>query len=211
MSVTALGINEYIWYLKFLVFYDSAFGDSDADDNDNDQDNHNDNDQEIPDAVIPIPPACRPRAGLAPPPFDMMEFMHGTSSYDMQKVFRLADSMPVIPVHIPCERPGGDARRAILKARAANVPRSVSEVFALVTSRTISAEDTAVILETFGNVRYKLHLDIVTLRYLLLHSLLILLCILILHVTHILLILTERFQSKGYPIPDNAYHVWSST
>ena len=116
-----------------LGFCDSAFGDSDSDDNDNDQDNHNDNDQEIPDAVIPIPPACRPRAGLAPPPFDMMEFMHETSSYDMQKVFRLADSMPVIPVHIPCERPGGDARRAILKARVANVPqaRSVSEVFAL--------------------------------------------------------------------------------
>ena len=75
MSLTVLGIIGvigYIWYLTFLVFYDSAFGDSDADDNDNDKDNHNDNDQEIPDAVIPIPPACRPRAGLAPPPFDMM-------------------------------------------------------------------------------------------------------------------------------------------
>ena len=114
-----------------MVFYDPAFGDSDADDNDNDQDDHNGNDQEIPEAVIPIPPASR--GGLAPPSFDMMEFMHETSSYDLQKVFRLADSMPVIPVHIPCERPGGDASRAILKASAANVPQalSVSEVFAL--------------------------------------------------------------------------------
>ena len=183
--------------MTFLVFYVPAFGDSDADDNDNHLDNHNDNDQEIPDsdAFIPIPPARLPRAGPAPPPFDMMKFMHETSSYDMQKVFRLADSMPVIPVHIPFERPGGDARRAIMKARAANVPRSVSEVFALVTSRTISAEDTAVILETFGNVRYKLHLDIVTLRYLFLHSTLILHRILILHCT-LIFVLTEQFQSK---------------
>ena len=82
--------------------------------------------------------------------------MHKTSSYDLQQVFQLADSMPVIPVHIPCKRPGGEARRAIMKARAANATRSVSEVFGLVTSRTISAEDTAVILETFGNVSWNI-------------------------------------------------------
>jgi hypothetical protein len=137
-----------------------AFGDSD-DDNDNyeqlpDPDNDNDSDMHgnmIPDAVIP-PPARASRPGPPSPPFDMTEFMHKTSSYDLQQVFQLADSMPVIPVHIPCERPGGEARRAIMKARAANVTRSVSEIFGLVTSRTISAEDTAVILETFGNVSY---------------------------------------------------------
>ncbi len=55
-------------------------------------------------------------------------------------------------MHVPCERPGGGARRAILKASAANIPRSVSEVFAYSTSRTLSAEDTAVVLETFSNV-----------------------------------------------------------
>ena len=109
-------------------------------------------------------------------------------------------------VHIPFERPGGDARRAIMKARAANVPRSVSEGFALVTSRTISAEDTAVILETFGNVRYKLHLisrhldilfKIVCLFYI----------VYLIYVVHsFCFVLTEQFQSKGYPIPNNAYH-----
>ena len=108
-------------------------------------------DEEIPDHVIPNPsPARRP---APPPPFDMMEFMHKTSSYDIMEVFRLTDAMPLIPVHVPCERPGGEARRAIMKARAASVTRSVSETFAYATSRTISEEDTAVVLETFGNVR----------------------------------------------------------
>ena len=82
----------------------------------------------IPDAVIPPPAtgsASRPRPPS--PPFDMMEFMHKTSSYDLQQIFQLADSMPVIPVHIQCERPGGEAQTAIMKARAANVTRSVSD------------------------------------------------------------------------------------
>ena len=132
--------------------FGTAFGDSD--DDDLDLDDQGDNmedvcpDEEIPDRVIPNPsPASRPA------PFDMMEFMHKTSSYDIMEVIRLAEAMPLIPLHVPSERPGGEARKEIMKARAANVTRSVSEVFAYSTSRTISAEDTAVVLETFGNVR----------------------------------------------------------
>jgi hypothetical protein len=49
----------------------------------------------------------------------------------------------MISVHVPSERASGEARRTILKARAAKIPRSVSEVFAFSTIRTISDEDTA--------------------------------------------------------------------
>ncbi len=51
--------------------------------------------------------------------------MRQVPSYDTRQVFQLGESMPVIPIHISCECPGGEARRAILKARAANVPQSV--------------------------------------------------------------------------------------
>ena len=37
--------------------------------------------------------------------------------------------MPLIPLHVPSERPGGEVRREIMKARAAKVTRSVSEVW----------------------------------------------------------------------------------
>ncbi len=67
-------------------------------------------------------------------------------------MFRAADAMLSVPVHVPCKRPGGGARRAILKASAANIPRTASKVFAYSTTSTLSAEDTAVVLETFGNV-----------------------------------------------------------
>ena len=86
-------------------------------------------------------------------PFDMEEFMHMSSSYDMDKVMRTAANVPPIARHVPSERAGGESRREILKSRAKNISRSVCETFAYATSRTISAEDTAVILETFANVR----------------------------------------------------------
>jgi hypothetical protein len=88
-----------------------------------------------------------------PPPFDMVDFMHMSSSYDLKKVFRLAEDVPCIPRHIPCECPGGEAQREIMKSRAQNITWSVCETFAYATSRTISAKDTAVILETFSNAR----------------------------------------------------------
>ncbi len=79
--------------------------------------------------------------------------MHMTSIFDLDKVIRMAENVPPIPHHVPSERPGGESRREILKSRAKNISRSVCETFAYATSRTISAEDTAVILETFANVR----------------------------------------------------------
>ncbi len=68
----------------------------------------------------------------------------------MHKVLCVDDGS--LPHHVPSERPAGEARREILKSSAANITRSVSEVFAFATSRTLSCEDTAVVLETFGNV-----------------------------------------------------------
>ena len=75
-----------------------------------------------------------------------------TSSYDLQQVFGTAATVSCIPRHIPSEHPGGDARGGIMKSRAAKVTLTVSEVFALATSGTHSFQDTAVVLETFGNV-----------------------------------------------------------
>ena len=137
----------------------TAIGDSEDDDNDIDNEDmeHLCPEEEIHQSdqspVIPIP-MIPDTSNIHPPqPFLMVDFMHKTSSYNLMQVFQEAQSMPFIPVHIPCERPGGESRRAIMKARAATVPRSVCETFAFCTSRTISAEDTAVVLETFGNVR----------------------------------------------------------
>ena len=148
--------------MTFFACFGPAFGDSDNEDNDlevSDLDNDQGNamqdvcpDDEVRDPVIPNPPMARLPAPR-PPAFDMMDFMHKTSSYDIMEVFRLAEAMPLIPVHVPCERPGGEARRAIMKARAASVPRSLCETFAYATSRTISADDAAIVLETFANVR----------------------------------------------------------
>ena len=78
-----------------------------------------------------------------PPPFNMVEFMHSTASYDLNQVFRLGEAVPTIPSHVSSERPGGEARREILKGRAQNITWSVCETFAFSTSRTLSAEDTS--------------------------------------------------------------------
>ena len=101
-------------------------------------------------APVILGPAPPPHA---PQPFDMIDFMHSCSGYDMNKVFRLAESLPPIPCHVASQRPGGESRREISKGRAKDISRSVSETYAYSTSRTISAEDTAVVLETFANVR----------------------------------------------------------
>ena len=88
-----------------------------------------------------------------PPAFDMVEFLHESASYDLVKVLEGVGAVPPIPCHVPCERPGGEARREILKDRAQNISWSDCETFAYATSRTNSAEDTAAVLETFSNVR----------------------------------------------------------
>ena len=120
-----------------LWMFGPAFGDSDNEDLDLDNNQVNDMDDvcpddDLPDQVIPNPPMASLRQPAPPqPPLDMMDFMHKTSSYDIMEVFRLAEAMPLNPVHVPCERPGGEARKAIMKARAASVTRSVSETFCL--------------------------------------------------------------------------------
>jgi hypothetical protein len=83
----------------------------------------------------------------------MIGVMQMTASYDLNKVFRLVDALPSIPSHVPSERLGGEARREILKGRAQNISLSFCETCAFCTSRTLSAEDTAIVLETFVNVR----------------------------------------------------------
>ena len=123
----------------------AAFGDSDSD-----SDPDNSDEPEEPGSMDDPSPPVTVADPQPDPPFDMVDFMHKSSSYDMHKVFALDDGS--LPRHVPSERPGGEARRQILKSRAANITRSVSEVFAYATSRTISCEDTAVVLETFGNV-----------------------------------------------------------
>jgi hypothetical protein len=109
-------------------------------------------------ASAPSPPSenesqSAPCARPVPyPDFDMIDFMHQSAAYDIQQVLQQAEDLPPIPPHVFSERSGGEARRVMLKNRTRTVTRSVSEVFAYSTSRTISAQDTAVILETFGNV-----------------------------------------------------------
>jgi hypothetical protein len=98
-------------------FLSSAYGDSVDEPNDMQFEEfhpeHQEISQEIPDPVIPVPP--RPRH-CASSPFNMVAFMHKTLSYKLNQVFRAADDMPSIPLHVPCDRAGGGARRAILKA-----------------------------------------------------------------------------------------------
>jgi hypothetical protein len=100
-----------------------------------------------PKPIMPVQPSN------PPPAFDMVDFLHASASYDLDKVFAFVGAVPPVPRHVPSERPGGEARREILKGRAQNISRSVCETFAYATSRTISAEDTAAVLETFANVR----------------------------------------------------------
>ena len=98
--------------------------------------------------------------------FDMIAFMHQSAAYDMQQVLQQAEHLPPIPPHVFSERSGGEARRVMLKSRTSTITRSVSEVFAYSTSRTISAQDAAVVLETFGNVSNLVMSCIVYLCYL---------------------------------------------
>ena len=63
-----------------------------------------------------------------PPPFNMVGFMHSTASYDLNQVFRLGEAVPTIPSHVSSERPGGEARREILKGRAQNITYIISDI-----------------------------------------------------------------------------------
>ena len=67
-------------------------------------------------------PVIRPNPQM---PFNMEEFMHMSSSYDLNKVILVAENVPPIPRHVPSERPGGESQREILKSRAKNISQSV--------------------------------------------------------------------------------------
>ena len=54
-------------------------------------------------ALRPVPPPNLPQ------PFNMAEFMHSSSGYDINKVFQLAEAIPPIARHVSSERPGGEA------------------------------------------------------------------------------------------------------
>jgi hypothetical protein len=79
---------------------------------DDDSDPADDNDPSVQDDTIlngfdqHVPPAPQaPPAILAPPPpLDILDFLHQTSSYDLQSVFQLAEKLPSVPVHVPSER-----------------------------------------------------------------------------------------------------------
>ena len=96
-----------MYHLTFFGCFGPAFGDSDNEELDLDNDQGNDmedvcQNDELPDQVIPNPPMARQPAPQ-PPPFNMMDFMHKTSLYDIMEVFRQAEAMPLIPVHVPCD------------------------------------------------------------------------------------------------------------
>ncbi len=119
---------------------------------------------------------CQQPPLLPPPPLDMALFLQTTSpsrmpasielsiklvvclqttsNYDLQHVFQTVAVVQPIPQRVPCEWPGGDALKAVMKSRAAELTQSVSGVFAHTTSSTMLSEDTAIILETFGNVSF---------------------------------------------------------
>ncbi len=83
----------------------------------------------------PPPPQAAP-ALQAPPLLDILDFLNKTSHYDLRTLFQYTDTLPRIPVHVPSELAGGEARRKILKARAAKIPRSIREISAFSTSQT---------------------------------------------------------------------------
>ena len=63
------------------------------------------------DQHVPPSPQAPPAVLAPPPPLDILDFLHRTSSYDLQSVFQLAETLPSVPVHVPSERAGGEARR----------------------------------------------------------------------------------------------------
>jgi hypothetical protein len=64
----------------------------------------------------------------------MVDFMHHSSTYDIQQVLQQAEDLPPIPPHVFSELSGGEERREMLKSRASNVTWSISEVLACSTS-----------------------------------------------------------------------------
>jgi hypothetical protein len=81
-------------------------GDSDVgDDNNGDPCNQGDiredeaHREDMPTVILNASPPSRP-APQAPPSFDMIDFLHKISSFDLTCMFLQADALPPIPVHV---------------------------------------------------------------------------------------------------------------
>ena len=102
--------------------------------------------QDLQQPVAPINPG---RAQL-----DMRKVMFTAGGPDYDRVLQETDvHIGADASNIPSERCGGEARRANLKRKARHIARSVAETFAYCSMRTVSIEEAAEILQTFGNVR----------------------------------------------------------
>ena len=155
----------------------------------------------------PSAPCARP---VPKSNFDMIDFMHQSASYDMQQVLQQAEDLPPIPPHVFSERSGGEARRVMLKSRTSTVTRSVSEVFAYSTSRTIKHNFCSRHCCSSGDLwKCKQSCDVM-------HSSLMLFIIIIVHrilmqlrlliVLIVLIVFTASIQPKRYTFQDNAYN-----
>ena len=49
------------------------------------------------DQHVPPSPQAPPAVLAPPPPLDILDFLHRTSSYDLQSVFQLAETLPSVP------------------------------------------------------------------------------------------------------------------
>ena len=101
------------------------------------------------DQAVPAPPAVAAPLHLP----DMRTVMQRTGGPDYENMIRELDDHMGPGEHVfPSERCGGGARRLLLKRKASEMSRSLSETFAYLTSTTASIEEAAAILQTFGNV-----------------------------------------------------------
>ena len=101
------------------------------------------------DQAVPAPPAVAAPLHLP----DMRTVMQRTGGPDYENMIRELDDHMGPGKHVfPSERCGGGARRLLLKRKASEMSRSLSETFAYLTSTTASIEEAAAILQTFGNV-----------------------------------------------------------
>ncbi len=145
-------------------------------------------------ASVPVPPP--------PPTFDMLDFMHQSSSYDIQKVLQQAEALPPNPHHGFSERPGGEARREILKSRASKVTRSVSEVLSTPQVARFLLKIPVLFWRLLEMYVQTVNSDIITYLLRLVH----------LQVNQLLrlliafLFLTGRFQAQRYTFQDDAYN-----
>jgi hypothetical protein len=105
----------------------------------------------------PAPEASRRRAVAHVRPISIADIVRDVSGPDPMRVVRDFDRiyMPEggVTVHsVVPGQPGEEARRSELKRKAANITRSYSEVFAMLTSGNSSQAEAARLLKTITNV-----------------------------------------------------------